>query len=78
VRRANHVVLCGRAPKPRCAKSDEIIRLDLSGDEANVDLEITDISRRLWSDVPDVLTDLIEIATYVYCADQAATRGGEG
>ena len=42
------------------------------------DLEIADISRRLSSDVPDVLTDLIEIASYVYCADQAVTRGGEG
>jgi hypothetical protein len=52
--------------------------LDLGGKEPTVDLKIIDISRRLSSDVPDVIVDLIEIASYVYCADQAVTRGGEG
>jgi len=28
--------------------------------------------------VPSPFVDLIEIATYVYCADQAVTRGGDG
>ncbi len=27
---------------------------------------------------PPVLTDLVEVAAYVYCADQAVTRGGDG
>src|SRR5262249_4137130 len=27
---------------------------------------------------PDVLTDLVEVASYIYCADQALTRGGDG
>lgn len=27
--------------------------------------------------LPDVLTDLLEVATYVYCADQACPRGGQ-
>jgi hypothetical protein len=52
------------------------MRLDLGGNNPNVDLEITDISRRLSSNVPDILTDLVEIASYVYCADQALTLGG--
>ena len=64
---------CHAAPK-----GDQILRLNLGGDDPNVDLEIIDISRRLSSDVADVLTDLVEIASYVYCADQATTRGGEG
>jgi Queuosine biosynthesis protein QueC len=78
VAKPNHIILCGGAPAPRGVTPDQIVRLDLGGDEPNVDLEIVDISRRLSSDVPDVLTDLIEIASYVYCADQAVTRGGEG
>jgi 7-cyano-7-deazaguanine synthase in queuosine biosynthesis len=28
--------------------------------------------------LPPVLTDLVEVASYVYCADQALTRGGNG
>ncbi len=75
---ADHIILCGGAPAPRRAKPDSIVRLDLGGDEPNVDLEIDNISRRLSTDVPDILTDLVEIASYVYCADQAVTRGGEG
>jgi hypothetical protein len=78
VAKPNHIILCGGAPAPRGVSPDQVVRLDLGGDEPNVDLEIADISRRLSSDVPDVLMDLIEIASYVYCADQAVTRGGEG
>ena len=75
---ADHIILCGGAPAPRRANPDNIVRLDLGGDEPSVDLEIDNISRRLSTDVPDILTDLVEIASYVYCADQAVTRGGEG
>lgn len=75
---ADHIILCGGAPAPRRVNPDEIVRLELSGDERNVDLQIDNISRRLSSAVPDILWDLIEIASYVYCADQAVTRGGEG
>jgi hypothetical protein len=47
-------------------------------DEADVKLKITDFTNRLASNLPDVLTDLVEVASYIYCADQAVTRGGEG
>ena len=76
--KSDHLILCGGVPAPRRAREDQALRLNLAGDEPNVDLEIIDISRRLSSDVPDVLTDLVEIASYVYCADQAIARGGEG
>ncbi len=75
---ADHIILCGGAPAPRRPTPKNVVRLDLGGDEPNVDLEIDNISRRLSTDVPDILTDLVEIASYVYCADQAVTRGGEG
>jgi hypothetical protein len=34
------------------------------------------INPKLVGDIPDWLIDLIEIASYVYCADQAVRRGG--
>ena len=40
-------------------------------------LKLEDISKRLVKNVPDLLIDLVEIATYVYCADQATSRGGD-
>ena len=30
------------------------------------------------SNLPDLYADLLEIATYIYCADQTTTRGGSG
>jgi 7-cyano-7-deazaguanine synthase in queuosine biosynthesis len=69
------LVLCGgtNAPKRGAAKT---LRLNLGGSNANVSLQIEDISRRMVADIPDVLTDLLEVATYVYCADQLVSRGG--
>ena len=51
-------------------------RLDITGPGQNIDLRISDISRTLVANIPDVLTDLLELATYVYCADGTVRRGG--
>jgi Queuosine biosynthesis protein QueC len=75
---AERIILCGGIPSPARAKKDDLVALDLNGLEANVNLEIANVTRPLASDIPDVIADLIEIATYVYCADQAVTRGGDG
>jgi Queuosine biosynthesis protein QueC len=40
-----------------------------------VNLHIADISGPLADNIPDVLTDMLEIAAYVYCADQFTKRG---
>jgi hypothetical protein len=71
-----HLVLCsGAVAKPR---SDEtLLTLNLQGALANVRLEIEDISRRLLVNVSDVHADLLEIASYVYAADSAISRGGK-
>ncbi|MGH8727569.1 MAG: hypothetical protein ACREV9_05325, partial [Burkholderiales bacterium] len=53
-----------------------IVPLHLWGKRANVHLKISDISEKMAANIPPVLLDLLEIATYVYCADQATTRGG--
>jgi 7-cyano-7-deazaguanine synthase in queuosine biosynthesis len=46
-----------------------------AGSPNRVNLEIEDLSKRLADNIPDVLTDMLEIAAYVYCADQFTTRG---
>lgn len=57
---------------------DDPICLHLWGKNENILLRISDIREHLLRDVPSQFHDLIEIATYVYCADQAVTRGGDG
>lgn len=73
---AERLVLCGQA-EARCAQNEETLRLSLDGPRPNIALRIEDVSRRMVANVPNLLTDLIEIATYVFCADQAVSRGGD-
>src|SRR5262249_2369676 len=68
------LILCGGVKR---TGRDSILRLALDGRSQNITLKLEDISKRLVKSVPDLLIDLIEIATYVYCADQATSRGGE-
>ena len=42
----------------------------------NVHLKIADISKRLLANIPDALVDLLEVASYIYAADSAISRGG--
>jgi 7-cyano-7-deazaguanine synthase in queuosine biosynthesis len=39
-------------------------------------LELEDLHGKLFKPVPKQFEDLLDIATYVYCADQATSRGG--
>ena len=41
-----------------------------------IDLRIEQLRRQMVSDIPDILTDLLEIAAYVYAADSKVRRGG--
>ncbi|MBK8210389.1 MAG: 7-cyano-7-deazaguanine synthase [Rhodospirillales bacterium] len=57
-----------------------MIELDINGppgSSGKVNLQIVDVCSRLSQQLPAVLVDLIEIAAYVYCADQYVTRGTE-
>jgi hypothetical protein len=69
-----HLVLCGDV---KHAGGQPALRLALRGSSANITLKIEDISKKLVRIIPGLLIDLIEIATYVFCADQAISRGGE-
>lgn len=53
----------------------EAIAMDVQGRGKNVNLRIDCITRPMLANVPDLLIDLLEIAAYVYCADQRLSRG---
>lgn len=77
-RASRHILLCGGTKTTGSDAADaEALRLDLWGKsgQANVSLHIEDIHAKLLRDVPETFQDLVEIATYVYCADQAVGRG---
>lgn len=57
------------------ASAPETIAMDVHGKGKNVNLRIDCITRSMLANVPDLLLDLLEIAAYVYCADQRLSRG---
>jgi hypothetical protein len=69
-------VLCGGLVQPRAGRAS-VVNLNLYGTAPNVRLRMSDISRRLLRNVPDVLVDLLEVASYIYAADAAIARGGK-
>jgi 7-cyano-7-deazaguanine synthase in queuosine biosynthesis len=69
-----HIVLCGGASASRIGAG--VHHLALHGPKQNVRLRVQDISKRLVGNIPDELADLLEVASYVYAADSAISRGG--
>lgn len=77
----DHLIRCGGAALDASltkGRKKAPLVLNLWGSRPNVMLKISDISEKMCANLPEALVDLIEIATYVYCADQAITRGGDG
>jgi 7-cyano-7-deazaguanine synthase in queuosine biosynthesis len=73
------LVICGKLSVNAAAAKD-FIALDVDAPEHapnRVNLTLGDISSRMVQDVPRVLVDLLELAVYVYCADQFRGRGGD-
>ena len=68
-------MLCGDVRTQRPPRSGAL-RLALTGENQNIHLKLEDLNRRLVAEPPDTLRDLLEIASYVYAADSAITRGG--
>ena len=66
-----HVIECG-VDAPSFEGS---IAMNVHGPSKNVNLRIDYISRTMLGNLPDLLIDLLEIASYVYCADQRLDRG---
>jgi len=53
------------------------LQLGKKTDGEQVRLDVRAISEKMVQDIPAVMRDLLEIATYVYVADQVVCRGGE-
>ena len=72
-----HHILCGGKPAPNNAGGAANLFLNLWPDRpgCNVRLKIEDLHEQLYKNIPPQFHDLLEIATYVYCADQALRRG---
>lgn len=69
-------VVCGELSAGRARPG--ALHLDVNAparSPTKVNLHIADISGPLADNIPDVLTDMLEIAAYVYCADQFTSRG---
>ncbi len=72
-------ILCGSVSDGSLPfKDPDPIRLRMWGQYRNVHLTIQDVRRTMMKALPPAFLDLIDIATYVYCADQAVRRGGDG
>lgn len=73
------MVVCGGLQPPRTSPTD-MLKLDMNASAAlphKVNLHLGDLSRPMADNIPEVLTDILEIAAYVYCADQFTKRGTE-
>jgi 7-cyano-7-deazaguanine synthase in queuosine biosynthesis len=70
------VILCGTdyvGKAPGGARAP--LRLRIWGPRPNIFLRIDDLHQALWAPVPDTLQDLLDLAAYVYSADQCLPRG---
>ena len=74
--RTDNVIICGGLTAPAKAKEEDIIRLHLlhGPPEEKVNLRIEALPQSVSCSLPPVYHDLIEIAAYVYAADQAVRR----
>ena len=68
-------VLCGGVAGPLPCPGAGVVRLDMFGPLHNARLRIEDVRGPLAKEVPDPLLDLLDVAAYVYAADQAVPRG---
>lgn len=73
-------IICGDAKVPVPIECEaESFRLHLYGaeDEQKITLQIDDIRTQMYKEVPARFHDLLDIATYVFAADQAIKRGAK-
>lgn len=73
-------IFCGNASAQGISEDPaRDLRLRLSGKEGkgNITLRIEDVHRKMFQPVPALFNDLLEVATYVYSADQIIRRGAD-
>jgi hypothetical protein len=79
--RHERLFLCGGALRPQGVKYPAGIQTEpllIWGSDRNIELKISDITERMGAGLPDLYADLLEIAAYIYGADQTTPRGGDG
>jgi 7-cyano-7-deazaguanine synthase in queuosine biosynthesis len=69
-------IYCGEHAQATTEVQEDVIKLQLWTGQAheNITLKIEDVHQPLYTDIPRPFHDLIEIAAYVYAADQKAKR----
>ncbi|MBX9625635.1 MAG: 7-cyano-7-deazaguanine synthase [Gemmataceae bacterium] len=72
------LILCGPLADAERPGDPGPVRLRMWGPEAEVHLRAEDVREALYTDVPPALLDLIDVAAYVYAADQAVVRNADG
>lgn len=75
-----HLVRCGGARlsvREKAWRDANPTQLTLSGPDRHVTLKVPHITRALGQQLPPAASDLLELATYVYAADQVVRRGGD-
>lgn len=68
-------ILCGEAAASVRTGTPDQVLLPLVRDGGPVNLKSDDIQKAVLRDLPQRFEDLVEIAAYVYCGDQAVLRG---
>jgi 7-cyano-7-deazaguanine synthase in queuosine biosynthesis len=74
-----HLIWCGPDPSPKDIGGiyKRVIKLNSFPEKGNINLKFENISTRLAQNIPPLAMDLLEISSYVYCADQSVRRGGK-
>ncbi len=70
-------IWCGPDPVPKGLNRRRTVQLNTIPEFNNVKLKIENITRKLAKNLPPVVLDLLEIASYIYAADQTVRRGGK-
>jgi hypothetical protein len=71
-------VRCGTASGAALpATKREQLGLRIWGPHPNVFVRVEDVREALWAEAPTPFLDLLDVAAYVYAADQAIPRGGD-
>src|SRR5450759_3114523 len=73
------LVLCNRASLPteyaQLAEGRDVLRLNSFGRDTNVNICLEDVTKFFWKTLTPRIVDLLEIASFVYAADSAVSRG---
>lgn len=73
----HHIFCGGLTPTTKLSANNLSLNLWGGGEDENVQLRIEDLHETLCRDIDPQFFDLVEIAAYVYCADQALRRTGQ-